>query len=110
MRQNSVFLGISKIEDGRLRSIQRANKKYHSYYSAKDQYMLRRLKARLDWDGSEEHKLDYLKADDMKSARCTFISEVSSVLSVECVADIMFLQNCINFGLPVYFAVCLFSA
>lgn len=51
--------------------------------------MLRRLKARLEWDGSEEHKLDYLKTDDVKSAQCTFlISEVSSVLSLENTADV----------------------
>ncbi|CAG9539779.1 unnamed protein product [Cercopithifilaria johnstoni] len=72
--------GKTKIEDSRLREIQLANRKYHSYHSAKNQYMLRRLKARLEWDGSEEHKLDYLKTDDIKSAQCVFIPK-NSVLS-----------------------------
>ncbi|KAL4002568.1 putative DNA-binding domain family protein [Acanthocheilonema viteae] len=65
--------GKAKVEDSRLREIQLANRKYHSYHSAKNQYMLRRLKARLEWDGSEKHKLDYLKTDDRKSAQCVFI-------------------------------------
>uniref|UniRef100_A0A0R3RF98 Dynactin subunit 4 n=1 Tax=Elaeophora elaphi TaxID=1147741 RepID=A0A0R3RF98_9BILA len=72
--------GKAKVEDSRLREIQLANRKYHSYHSAKNQYMLRRLKARLEWDGSEEHKLDYLKIDDMKNAQCIFIPK-KSILS-----------------------------
>uniref|UniRef100_A0A915PFE5 Dynactin subunit 4 n=1 Tax=Setaria digitata TaxID=48799 RepID=A0A915PFE5_9BILA len=72
--------GKAKIEDKRFREIQLANKKYHSYHSPKNQYMLRRLKARLEWDGSEEHKLDYLKTDDVRGAHCIFsISEATDV-------------------------------
>uniref|UniRef100_A0A1I7VJZ6 Dynactin subunit 4 n=1 Tax=Loa loa TaxID=7209 RepID=A0A1I7VJZ6_LOALO len=73
--------GKAKIEDSRLQEIQLANGKYHSYHSSKDQYMLRRLKARLEWDGSEEHKLDYLKIDDMKSTQCIFIPESNILLN-----------------------------
>ncbi|VDM19523.1 unnamed protein product [Wuchereria bancrofti] len=70
-----------KVEDSHLREIQLANRKYHSYHSAKNQYMLRRLKARLEWDGSEEHKLDYLKTDDIKCAQCIFLIPENSVPS-----------------------------
>ncbi|VDK80598.1 unnamed protein product [Litomosoides sigmodontis] len=43
--------------------------------------MLRRLKARLEWDGSEEHKLDYLKTDEMKSSQCIFIPKNGVLLN-----------------------------
>ncbi|VDP14077.1 unnamed protein product [Onchocerca flexuosa] len=73
--------GKTKVEDSRLREIQLANRKYHSYHSAKDQYMLRRLKARLEWDGSEEHKLDYLKTDNIKDgAQCIFFISENNVI------------------------------
>ncbi|KAM3723682.1 Protein sumv-1 [Dirofilaria immitis] len=72
--------GKAKVDDSRLREIQLANKRYHSYHSAKNQYMMRRLKARLEWDGSEEHKLDYLKTDDMKATKCIFFIPENSVV------------------------------
>lgn len=58
--------------------------------------MLRRLKARLEWDGSEEHKLDYIKTDDMKCAQCVFIPKVSSVLLLKNMEIHCFSMDCVQ--------------
>ncbi|VDN02204.1 unnamed protein product [Thelazia callipaeda] len=60
------------VGDERSLMIECANKKYHCH-SKKKQHWLRKLKARLAWDGSEEHKLDYLKTDDL-NIQCSHYS------------------------------------
>lgn len=76
----SIFLGKVELENERTRALRLANQKYHSSHSPKEQYMLRRLKARLEWDGSEEHKLDYLKVDSVGCTICTHVTSRVSLL------------------------------